>query len=100
MVARRVVPLVAAFALAFAPTALEACQTSCLLHSVAMAAAGSAHHHHSESSPGSPTPAGHAHHHAAATEALESCIVIAGQTHLCENGDDLLAFSSALNSIV
>jgi hypothetical protein len=102
MVARRVIPLVAAFVLAFAPTALEVCQASCVERTVAVATAASAshHHHHAESSPASPAATGDAHHHSAGTPAQGASDGITGESHVCENGDDLPVVSAALNTIV
>ena len=100
MVARRLIPLVVAFAVAFAPVALEACQVSCLSHSVETAAFGSVHHHHSASKPVPAMPAGHVHHHAMGTEGPQAAVVMAGQPRPCDHGDDLPAFSAALSNIL
>ena len=100
MVARRLVPLVVALAVAFAPMALEACQVSCLSHSAETAAFGPAHHHHSESTDMSGMPAGHVHQHATRSQTPGADFVMAGQPHPCEHGDDLPAFSTALTDIL
>lgn len=99
MVARRLIPLVVAFAVAFAPVALEACQVSCLEHSLEIAAVGSAHHHHADTSATSATPAGHVHHHVAEAQTSETSVGV-GPSHVCRHGDDLPAFSAAVNTIV
>jgi hypothetical protein len=96
MVARRLISLVVAVAVALAPGALEACQVSCLSNATHAAAAGSTHHHSPEA-PMLPTGGAHVHHHAAETPAPQSDVVVASQPHPCDHGDDLPALSAALN---
>jgi hypothetical protein len=99
MVAKRLIPLVVAFALAFAPVALEACQVSCQSHAVETAASGSAHHHHSHAAAQTPaTPTGHVHHHPISTQPPQSGAVMAAQAHPCDHGDELPAFSAQLQN--
>ena len=101
MVTRRFIPLVVAFATAFAPVALEACQVTCLSHSVESIAAGSARHHHAHSAPAATMPTAHVHHHPAALpEMPSSTVVIASQPHPCDHGDDLPTVAGALNNVV
>jgi hypothetical protein len=96
MVARRLVPLVVVLSLAFAPVALEACQTSCLSHDVETAASGAAHHHSSAAVPTPATPTGHVHHHTSGTAAPQTNVLMAAQ-HRCDHGGDLPAFAAAVN---
>jgi hypothetical protein len=100
MVARRSMPWVVALALAFAPSALEACQASCLEHFVDAAALASGNRHHADSLSAPGMPAGHVHHHAAGAPTSPPSAMIAGQSHLCDFGDDLPVFSAAGNSNV
>lgn len=100
MVAKRLIPLVVAFAIAFAPVALEACQASCLSRSLEAAVSGSAPHHHSHSAAGSTVPAGHVHHHAIESQGSQSGDVMASQSHPCDHGDDVPAFSAAPTDVL
>jgi hypothetical protein len=100
MVARRLIPLVVAFAMAFAPVALEACQASCLSQATEAMASASAHHHHSHAAaPNTTMPAGHVHH-GAGTPAPGAGVVLAAQPHPCDQGDDLPAFSAPAQDIL
>lgn len=103
MVAKRVLPLVVAFALAFAPVALEACQVTCLSQEADTVAGSPAHHHHSHSAPVAATPAAHVHHHDAATSSTvlpASIAVMTALPHACDHGDDLPAVPGALTSVI
>lgn len=101
MVATRLIPLVMAFAMAFAPVALSACQASCLSQSVEAEVSGSAHHHHSHSASESSAPAtGHVHHHIAEAQGSQSGAVMASQSHPCDHGDGVPAFSAAQNDVL
>jgi hypothetical protein len=99
MVPRRLIPLVVAFAVAFAPVALEACQASCQSHAVETAASGSEQHHHSHpAAQTSAMPAGHVHHHSNGTQPAQSAAAVAAQPHPCDHGDGLSVFSPQLQN--
>jgi len=97
MVARRLIPLVMALAVALGPTALDACEAFCLSHSGA-AAVGSVHHDHSQATTASAMPAWHVHHHPIGTQAAPSGAAIVAQAHPCDHGDELPALWAALNT--
>ena len=104
MVSRRLIPLVAALAVAFAPVALAVCQASCAGHAVEpsmSASVDSAHHHHQVAqapSASMPIAAGHAHHHAppASMPASAANAAVLTGSHSCDHGEDLPASSGAV----
>jgi hypothetical protein len=88
MVARRLVPLLVAAAVAFAPVALVACQVSCVSQANMRAAAGNAHHHHhvaNTSSAQNTAPAGHVHDHASSASTPAPSAVIMGGPRSCDH---------------
>ena len=102
MVTRRLIPLVVAFAVAFAPVALEACQASCLSHATMDIAVGGAHHHHGgPAAPAKVATSGHSHHHAVPPAPQSSgSTAMKGGPHFCDHGDDLPASAGALQTNV
>jgi hypothetical protein len=90
MVTRRLTPLVAALALAFAPIALDACQAVCALQTVATASAQATHHH-----PEPPTAddgaQAHSCHHLAVPRPAAGSTTMQGLPHRCAHVDDLPA---------
>ena len=102
MVGRRLVPLVVAIAVAFAPCALEACEADCLAH--AARASSAAHHHHASFTEGTSQPSptsDHVHHHSPPSPRVAVAgAVSAGGRHVCAHGDDPPAFSPAGHHIL
>lgn len=103
MVAKRLVPLLVALAVAFAPVALEACQASCLSPAT-LDVAGEAHHHHPGAST-MPVPvemAGHAHHHTQPASLpvtpLPVSATLTSGPRFCDHADDLPASAGALQA--
>jgi hypothetical protein len=94
MVARRLIPLLAVLAVAFAPVALVTCEASCVSHAVQASADSSHHHHHgaASSAPSSTATAGDSHHHTPAAAASLSPVAL-NASHPCSHGDGLPAFS-------
>ena len=86
MVARRLVPLLVAVAVAFAPVALVACRVSCA-HANMQAYADSAHHHHqvAKSTAASTPTTGHIHEHASSASIPASSEVVMGGPHSCDH---------------
>jgi hypothetical protein len=99
MIARRLMPLIVAFVLAFAPVALEACQAVCLSRQLETSSPASGHHHHSHGAPATSTSADPAHHQTATSQTQASRTAIAGQ-HLCDHGEELPALDAGLNSLL
>jgi len=104
MVSRRLIPLVAALAVAFAPVALAVCHASCAGQAVeaSMSASGKGEHHHhqvAQDTPASmPIAAGHTHHHAQAQSipaSSASAAVLTG-SHSCDHGEGLPTSVGAL----
>jgi hypothetical protein len=89
MVTGRLVPLVLAIAIAFAPVALEACQATCELHEAADSAAGHSAHHHHDSAAAVPAHAEHHGCHDVAPPIVPGGGAIKGLPHSCDHGEDL-----------
>lgn len=106
MVARRVVPLVVAFAFAVAPVALVACEVTCQSHEAETVAPAPGHHEHSHGAPAVGMPAGHVHHHAATTHTATSPtrppsgLGVAAVPHPCDHGDALPTVGGTSNGVI
>jgi hypothetical protein len=92
MLARRLVLVVLAFAVAFAPVALEACQVACAVHSVAAGATGAGNHHREAARE---APVAHSCHDAAAAP-VKTSVALTGGVHRCNHSDALPINAGAL----
>jgi hypothetical protein len=95
----RLVSLVGALALAFAPVALEVCQASCLSQPIEAQGSGSAHHHSHEATGTSAVPAAHGHHHAAANGTAQPRVTLTAGSYSCDHSGGLPSFSAALDTV-
>jgi hypothetical protein len=101
MVARRVIPLLVALAVAVAPAALEVCQVRCLSLEAATAGSTPGHHHHLPGAPDAAAPTAHVHQHAALSHTPPSAgLVVSAVPHPCDHGNAVPTVASTPTSIL
>jgi hypothetical protein len=98
MFARRIIPAVLAFAVAFAPAAMQACQATCAMHT--STTGGDAHHSpHAAASVDASSASEHSGHHHPASVAAADASVLTGGPHACDHADELPVTAGAIAPI-